>query len=117
MSLQEILAEKKEWRKHMARVNALPRDYKVVYKEIQKYLFKVGPMELVDGIEPLSAVLELFEEGAARGDEVLTVTGKDVAIFCDQLIQDSKTYSDEYEDKVNQEVKKALDKEANKKNK
>ncbi|MHC5251547.1 DUF1048 domain-containing protein [Listeria kieliensis] len=117
MGLQEILAEKKEWRKHMARVNALPQDYKVVYKEIQKYLFKVGPLELIDGIKPLADVLELFEEGAARGDAVLDVTGKDVAAFCDRLIQDSKTQSDEYEEQVNQEVKKALKKEMNRKKK
>lgn len=43
MSLQDIIEGKKEWRAHMVRVKALPEDYQIVYKELQKYLFKVGP--------------------------------------------------------------------------
>src|SRR5690242_981870 len=34
---------------HVARVKALPPDYQIVYKEMQKYLFKVGPVILPDG--------------------------------------------------------------------
>ena len=49
MRIQDIIEGKKEWRAHMARVKALPQDYQIVYKEIQKYLFKVGPVELTDG--------------------------------------------------------------------
>ena len=30
----------------MARVKALPLDYQIVYKEIQRYLFKVGLVDL-----------------------------------------------------------------------
>jgi len=50
MRIEDIIEGKKEWRAHMARVKALPKDYQIVYKEIQKYLFKVGPVELSDGI-------------------------------------------------------------------
>ena len=39
MNIKDIIEEKKEWRAHMARVKALPKDYQIVYKEIQKYLF------------------------------------------------------------------------------
>ena len=38
MSIQDIIEGKKEWRAHVARVKALPQDYQIVYKEIQKYL-------------------------------------------------------------------------------
>ncbi len=109
MSIQDIIEGKKEWRAHMARVKALPQDYQVVYQEIQKYLFKVGPVELAEGVGVLSGIVDLFAEGAAAGKDVLAVTGRDVAAFCDALIQDSKTYADLYQESVNYEVKKAMD--------
>ncbi|MEA4926936.1 MAG: DUF1048 domain-containing protein [Syntrophomonadaceae bacterium] len=83
MRIQDIIKGKKEWRAHVARVKALPQDYQIVYREIQKYLFKVGPVELTDGTGLLSGIVDLFEEGAASGKGVLKVTGSDVAAFCD----------------------------------
>ena len=110
MSIQNILEGKKEWRAHMARVKALPQNYQIVYKEIQKYLFKVGPVELTEGTELLSGIIDLFEEGATSRKDVLEVTGSDVAAFCDDLIKDSKTYADIYQESVDQEVSKAMQK-------
>lgn len=114
MRIQDIIEGKKEWRAHMARVKALPQDYQIVYKEIQKYLFKVGPIQLTEGAGLLSGIVELFEEGAALGKGVLEVTGSDVAAFCDDLIKDSKTYADIYQESVGQEVNKAMKKVADK---
>ena len=110
MRIQDIIEGKKAWRAHMARVKALPQEYQTVYREIQKYLFKVGPVELTDGAGPLSGIVELFEEGAAYGKGVLEVTGRDVAFFCDELIKDSKTYADIYQESVAREVGKAMNK-------
>lgn len=110
MRIQDIIEGKKEWRAHVARVNALPQEYQIVYKEIQKYLFKVGPVELTEGTGLLSGIVDLFEEGAALGKGVLQVTGSDVAAFCDDLIKDSKTYADVYQESVDQEVEKAMKK-------
>jgi|SRR5690554_2553743 len=110
MRIQDIIEGKKEWRAHMARVKALPQDYQIVYKEIQKYLFKVGPVELTDGTDLLSGIVDLFAEGAALGKDVLEVTGSDVAKFCDDLIRDSETYSEIYQDFADQEVTKAMKK-------
>jgi len=110
MKIQDIIQGKKEWRAHVARVKALPQDYRFVYKEIQKYLFKVGPVELTEGTGLLSGIVDLFEEGAALGKGVLEVTGNDVAAFCDDLIKDSKTYADTYQESVNHEVNKAMKK-------
>lgn len=115
MSIQDIIQGKKEWRAHVARVKALPQDYQIVYKEIQKYLFKVGPVELTEGTGLLSGIVDLFEEGAAVGKGVLDVTGRDVAAFCDDLIKDSKTYADIYQESVNQEMNKAMKKVTDKK--
>ena len=114
MRIQEIIEGKKEWRAHMARVKTLPQDYQIVYKEIQKYLFKVGPVELNEGTGLLSGIIDLFEEGAASGKGVLQVTGSDVAAFCDELIKDSKTYADVYQESADQAVYKAVKKAADK---
>jgi DNA-binding ferritin-like protein (Dps family) len=114
MRIQDIIEGKKEWRAHMARVKALPHDYQIVYKELQKYLFKVGPVELMSGTGLLSGIIDLFEEGAALGKGVLEVTGNDVAAFCDELIKDSKTYADTYQEYVDQKVSMAIKKEIDK---
>jgi DNA-binding ferritin-like protein (Dps family) len=114
MRIQDIIEGKKEWRAHMARVKALPQDYQIVYNEIQKYLFKVGPVELTEGTSILSGIVDLFEEGAALGKGVLEVTGSDVATFCDDLIRDSKTYADIYQESVDQDVYKAIKKNTDK---
>lgn len=110
MSIQDIIEGKKEWRAHMARVNALPQDYQIVYKEIQKYLFKVGPAQLTEGMDLLTGIVDLFEEGMTLGKGVLEVTGSDVAAFCDDLIKDSKTYADLCQESVGEEVSKAIKK-------
>ncbi|URT70930.1 DUF1048 domain-containing protein [Cytobacillus firmus] len=110
MSIKKVIEGKKEWKAHVSRVKALPQDYQIVYKEIQKYLFKVGPVELNNGIGLLSDILSFFEEGAEAEKGVLEVTGTDVAAFCDALIEDSKTYADLYQESINQKVDKAMKK-------
>lgn len=114
MSIKDIIKGKKEWRVHIARVKMLPRDYQIVYEEVQKYLYKVGPIELNEGIDLLSGIVDLFEEGVLLGKGVLEVTGNDVAAFCDDLIKDSKTYADIYQEvidkKINKAIKKSIDK-------
>jgi DNA-binding ferritin-like protein (Dps family) len=93
VGIQEIIEGKKQWRAHVARVKALAPDYQIVYKEMQKYLFKVGPVDLADG-HLLPGIVDFFEEGAASGKSVLQLIGEDVAAFCDGLIKDSRTYAD-----------------------
>lgn len=96
MGIQDIIEGKKQWRKqwrkHMARVKALPPDYQIVYKEIQRYLFKVGPIDLTDG-RRLSGIVDFFEEGVTAGKGVLELIGNDVAAFCDDLVNDSRALS------------------------
>ncbi|MGI5488775.1 DUF1048 domain-containing protein [Microtetraspora malaysiensis] len=99
MGIQDIIEGKKQWRAHMARVKALPPDYQIVYKEIQKYIFKVGPIDLLDG-RLLSGILDFFEEGVAANRGILELIGNDVAAFCDDLIKDSRTYADIYQESV-----------------
>lgn len=91
MNIHEIMEGKKEWRAQAARVKKLPHDYKIVYKEIQKYLFKIGPTTLPESIELFSGIIDLFEEGAAMEKNVREVTGSDVAAFCDDLVKNIKS--------------------------
>jgi DNA-binding ferritin-like protein (Dps family) len=108
MNIQDIIDGKKQWRAHMGRVKALPREYQIVYHEIQKYLYKVGPTELSDGIDLLAGIVDLFEDGAAHGKAVLDVTGPDAAAFADDLIKDSPTYADTAQAKANDAVASAM---------
>jgi DNA-binding ferritin-like protein (Dps family) len=97
MSIHDIIAGKRRWRAHMARVRALPPDYQIVYEEIQRYYFKVGPVGLADG-HLLSGIVDFFEEGAQAGRGVLELIGTDVAAFCDDLIKDTPTNADVFQE-------------------
>ena len=99
MGIQDIIEGKKQWRAHMARVKALPPDYQIVYKEMQRYLFKVGPVDLPDG-GLLPGIVDFFEEGVAAGKGVLELIGNDVAAFCDDLVKDSRTYADVFRESI-----------------
>ncbi|MEU0502763.1 DUF1048 domain-containing protein [Nocardia sp. NPDC005998] len=99
MGIHDIIEGKREWRAHMARVKALPPDYQIVYKEIQKYFFKIGPVELVGG-SLLSGIVDFFEEGVAADKGVMELIGDDVAAFADDLVKDSQTYADIYQESV-----------------
>jgi DNA-binding ferritin-like protein (Dps family) len=105
VGIHDIIEGKREWRAHMARVKALPADYQIVYKEIQKYFFKIGPVELPD---LLSGILDFFEEGVAADKGVLELIGNDVAGFCDELVKDSRTHADIYQESVSEEIGKSI---------
>ncbi|MET9489753.1 DUF1048 domain-containing protein [Nocardia sp. NPDC006630] len=107
MGIRDIIEGKKEWRAHMARVKALPPDYQIVYKEMQKYFFKIGPVDLVEG-DLLSGILDFFEEGVAADKGVIELIGSDVAAFCDDLVKDSRTNADIYQESVSKEVAERL---------
>jgi DNA-binding ferritin-like protein (Dps family) len=106
VGIQDIIEGKKQWRAHMARVKALPPDYQIVYKESQRYLFKVGPVDLLEG-SLLAGIVDFFEEGAAAGKGVLELIGTDVAAFCDDLVKDSRTYAEVYQESITKESRTA----------
>jgi len=89
VGIQDVIEGKKQLRAHMARVKALPPDYQIVYKEMQRYLFKVGLIDVADG-RLLSGIVDFFEEGVTAGKGVLELIGNDVAAFCDDLVKDSR---------------------------
>ena len=102
--LKKILGDKKEWKRMEARAQALPADYRIVYVESQKYMWKFTAGDGMDIIAILKDLLDLFETGAADGKGVLEVTGEDVAGFCDELLRNAKTYTENWHDELNRDV-------------
>ena len=89
MNLKEIIEEKKEWYNLQNGVKKLPKDYSIVYKEIQRYYFKIG----VSDLQIFKELLRMFEDGAERNLDVLGVTGNDVAAFSDSFLEQEENFS------------------------
>ncbi|MGL4248411.1 DUF1048 domain-containing protein [Lactococcus garvieae] len=88
MKLKEIIEEKKEWYALQNAVKKLPKDYGIVYKEIQRYFFKIG----VSDLQVLGELLAIFEDGVKHNQAVLDVTGNDVAAFSDSLLDQKENF-------------------------
>lgn len=94
MSIKQVIDGKKQWNELTKRSKSLPKDYQIVYKEIQKYISKVAPLDSDQIIELYTGVIDLFEYGASVGKPVLEVTGEDVAVFCDDLLISAPDYEE-----------------------
>lgn len=108
--IKRFASEKKEYRQMMARVQALPQDYRFVYEKMQKYMWKFASGDGYDMLKTQYDLIELFEQSAAHGKHVLEVTGEDVTGFCDELIRDSKMWTNDMRDKLNRDIMKKLGK-------
>lgn len=102
--LQKIIGDKKEWRGMQARARALPADYRIVYDEIMKHLWKFSAGSGLDTIAVLKDLLDLFEGRVQDGRRALEVTGDDVAAFCDGLLEQTRTYTADWRAQLNRSV-------------
>ena len=109
--LKTIIGDKKEYRAMMARVKNLPEDYQYVYRKIQHYMFSHAAGDGLDMMKILYELIELFENGAADGKQVLEITGEDVAGFCDELLRNARTYTEDWRTRLNKEIMKKVGKE------
>lgn len=107
-NINHIMEEKRAYRAMMARVDALPKDYRYVYKKIQDYMWKFASGSGYDMIQLQKGLVDLFEEGAAEGKPVRDITGDDVAAFADELIKEVDTYTAKWGDDLNASVAKKL---------
>lgn len=105
MSFNLIIEEKRAWNQLNKQVKAMPKDYQFVYKEIQKYIFKVATLNSNEALILFAGLIELFETGIEVNKKVLEVTGEDVAEFCDNLIVDN--------DNFDQHIKNIIDRSIN----
>ncbi|MEG0571205.1 MAG: DUF1048 domain-containing protein [Oscillospiraceae bacterium] len=93
-SLKNIKKDKREYHEYLNRIKTLPDDYRYVFEKIQKYMWGFsGGGDGYDMIKLQSDLLEMFEESVIDGKQVLDITGEDVASFCDELLKDTKTYT------------------------
>ncbi|MDR0514989.1 MAG: DUF1048 domain-containing protein [Coriobacteriaceae bacterium] len=104
LNIKKIRESKREYKRHMARVDALPKDYAFVFKKIQHHMWMFASGSGYDMLKIHYDLLELFEEGAANGKDVLELTGEDVAAFCDELLKNAKTYTEDWRTRLNREI-------------
>lgn len=110
LNIPKILESKREYKKHMARVDVLPEDYQYVFKKIQSHMWMFAAGSGYDMMKIHYDLIGLFEEGAAEGKHVLEITGEDVAAFCDELLRNAETYTENWRTKFNQDIMKKLGK-------
>jgi len=101
------IEDKKEWKSIEKRAKALPRDYRIAYEEIKHYLWKSSGITTIDAFRVL---IDLFEESATNGRQVLEITGDDVAAFCDELVRGEKNYFENLRKKLNRDIAKKIGK-------
>jgi DNA-binding ferritin-like protein (Dps family) len=105
--IKKIRDEKRAFRAYRRRVEALPKEYRVIFSEIEAYFWNFA----MDGmIDVLSDIVTLFETGAAEGKRVSEITGEDVLGFCDGLLQEwmSRTWTGQLREKFNARIQKKL---------
>jgi DNA-binding ferritin-like protein (Dps family) len=99
--IKQMIGDKKEYREQMARVEALPEDYRFVFEKIQGYMWSFAGGDGSDMLKTQHELIELFEERAADGKHVLDVTGEDVVGFCDEFLRDTKKWNDNIRNRLN----------------
>ena len=108
--LKKLIGDKKEYKMMMARVNAMPEDYQFVFKKIQSYMWNYAGGDGMDMLKIQYDLIELFEAGVTDSKGVLEITGADVAEFCDELLRNTKTYTADWHEALNREIKKKFGK-------
>lgn len=106
--IKKIRESKREYSKNMARVAALPDDYRFVYEKIVVYIWSFAGGTGMDMLKTQYDLIELFEEGAAQGKNVLDVTGTDAASFCDELIRENRLWTDGLRRRLNRKINRRL---------
>lgn len=111
-SIKQMIQEKREWKAQMKRVNKLPRDYKIVYKEVEKYLFSLSAGDGMDTVAGIYQLIDFLEEGAAQQIPVLDYVGRDVGQFAESFRQSlqTKSWSDSFQTNMQDKVTKQLNK-------
>ena len=85
-------------------------EFHYVYRKIQNYMwsYAAGNSSGMDMMAIFEDLLGLFEEGAANGRHVLEITGEDVAEFCDELLRNAKTYTENWRQAFNRDIRNKL---------
>ena len=104
LNIKKMMESKREYRQTMARVKQLPEEYQFVFKKIQDHMWMFTSGAGYDMMKIHDGLVELFEEGATQGKRVLEITGDDVAAFCEELMRNASTYTEDWRTKLNKEI-------------
>lgn len=107
-NIKKMIESKREYKEQMARVDAMPKDYQFVFKKIQGYMWQFAAGSGYDMMGIHYGLIELFEAGVSDGKKVLEITGEDVASFCDELMKNVETYTENWRDKFSREIREGL---------
>jgi DNA-binding ferritin-like protein (Dps family) len=114
LNIPKIMREKREYKAQMARVDALPEDYRFLFKKIQSHMWTFAAGDGLDMMRIHYDLIDLFEDGAAAGKDALEVTGEDAATFCEELLKNARTYAEDRRVRLNREIIEKLGKERSK---
>lgn len=114
LNIKKMISNKREYKKQMQRVEDLPEDYRYVFKQIQNHMWQFASGSGYDMMKVQLDLIDLFEEGATNGKKVLDITGKDVAGFVEELLKNTKTYTQDWKNNLNNKINKKLQNEKNK---
>ena len=108
------LREKAEYKAAVKLLKNLPEDYQYVYKAIETYMYNAtfsGETFVI-----LMDIMESFAVASQDGKPVLSVTGEDVGIFCDNLLKkfNIKDWRDVKREELNKKINKRFMTEINK---
>jgi len=102
--------EKREYIALKKRAKDLPKEYQIVYKEIEAYMwtFALG----ADMMIVFGDVLDMFEAGASANKDILSIVGEDVGDFCDGLLKEiqTQTWTGKRKKMMNQKIHRKLGK-------
>jgi DNA-binding ferritin-like protein (Dps family) len=103
---KKMMREKAEFKAYRALIETLPDDYQFVCKEIEKYMFSIMIDESVMPV--LMNTIESFSIAALNGRSIISITGEDVGLFCDNLIKkfQVKTWAGKQREKLNENIHK-----------
>lgn len=107
-NISKIRESRRVYKQQMQRVKDLPENYQYVFKKIQNHMWQFVAAPDYDMMEVHYGLIDLFEEGASNGKSILEVTGEDVAAFVDELLKNTRTYTDDWRTKLNNEIKNKI---------
>lgn len=107
---KQVHMDKVEYNQQMERVKDLPRDYQIVFKEIQKFLWEFTSGDGMDMLPVIYGLLEFFEEGPANNTPVLSLVGDDVGTFAENTLHEmqARTRINDLKKKMNKRIAQQL---------
>jgi DNA-binding ferritin-like protein (Dps family) len=106
--------EKIDYKVYKKRIQALPKDYQIVFKEIEAFMWNFASGNGRGMMSVLTDILELFESGAQGSKNVLNIVGEDVSDFCDGILKEiqAQTWTGKKKEMLNQAIRKKLGEQA-----